>query len=155
MRSISTPTAQSPITATIPWCKTAGLGMTMFRYRIWIQRAPRCRTYGMTGLDLWSLTTRVSCLLQSSLRQDISPYPKANWYIVDGLRVDTVRHVQKDFWPGYNKAAGVYCVGEVFDGDADYTCPYQEVMDGVLNYPMCDPACPWNLPDTQRKLKAN
>lgn len=55
---------------------------------------------------------------------------------VDGLRVDTVKHVQKDFWPGYNKAAGVYCVGEVFDGDADYTCPYQQVMDGLLNYPM-------------------
>ncbi|KAI3110421.1 CAZyme family GH13 [Penicillium roqueforti] len=60
-------------------------------------------------------------------------------YSIDGLRVDTVRHVQKDFWPGYNKAAGVYCVGEVFDGDADYTCPYQEVMDGVLNYPIYYP----------------
>lgn len=56
--------------------------------------------------------------------------------IVDGIRVDTVRHVQKDFWPGFNKAAGVYCVGEVFDGDAGFTCPYQEVMDGVLNYPV-------------------
>jgi alpha-amylase len=56
--------------------------------------------------------------------------------IVDGLRVDTVRHVQKDFWPAYNKAAGVYCVGEVFEGDADYTCGYQDVMDGILNYPM-------------------
>lgn len=55
---------------------------------------------------------------------------------VDGLRIDTVKHVQKAFWPGYNKAAGVYCVGEVFDGDAAYTCPYQEVMDGLLNYPM-------------------
>ncbi|KAJ5168960.1 uncharacterized protein N7482_004554 [Penicillium canariense] len=60
-------------------------------------------------------------------------------YSIDGLRVDTVKHVQKDFWPGYNKAAGVYCVGEVFDGDADYTCPYQEVIDGVLNYPMYYP----------------
>lgn len=50
--------------------------------------------------------------------------------------MDTVKHVQKDFWPGYNKAAGVYCVGEILDGDPDYTCPYQEVMDGVLNYPM-------------------
>ncbi|KAJ5221488.1 uncharacterized protein N7469_010375 [Penicillium citrinum] len=60
-------------------------------------------------------------------------------YSIDGLRVDTVRHVQKDFWPDFNKAAGVYCVGEVFDGDADYTCPYQEVMDGVLNYPIYFP----------------
>jgi alpha-amylase len=55
---------------------------------------------------------------------------------VDGLRVDTVKHVQKNFWPDYGKAAGVYCIGEVFDGDVDYTCPYQEVMAGLLNYPM-------------------
>lgn len=55
---------------------------------------------------------------------------------VDGLRIDTVKHVQQSFWPGYNKAAGVYCVGEVFDGDPAYTCPYQNYLDGVLNYPM-------------------
>ncbi|KAJ5368735.1 uncharacterized protein N7496_008495 [Penicillium cataractarum] len=60
-------------------------------------------------------------------------------YSIDGLRIDTVKHVQKDFWSDYNKAAGVYCVGEVFDGDASYTCPYQEVMDGLLNYPMYYP----------------
>lgn len=55
---------------------------------------------------------------------------------VDGLRIDTVKHVQQSFWPGYNKAAGVYCIGEVFDGDPAYTCPYQNYLDGVLNYPM-------------------
>ncbi|RLL98788.1 hypothetical protein CFD26_107243 [Aspergillus turcosus] len=58
---------------------------------------------------------------------------------VDGLRIDTVKHVQKDFWPGFNDAAGVYCIGEVFDGDTAYTCPYQEVLDGVLNYPLYYP----------------
>ncbi|GIJ99501.1 hypothetical protein Aspvir_001633 [Aspergillus viridinutans] len=56
--------------------------------------------------------------------------------IVDGLRIDTVKHVEKDFWPGYNDAAGVYCVGEVFSGDPTYTCPYQNYLDGVLNYPI-------------------
>ncbi|PKX92761.1 alpha-amylase [Aspergillus novofumigatus IBT 16806] len=56
-------------------------------------------------------------------------------YSIDGLRIDTVKHVQKDFWPGFNDAAGVYCIGEVFDGDPAYTCPYQDVLDGVLNYP--------------------
>ncbi|KAJ5126066.1 hypothetical protein N7448_005374 [Penicillium atrosanguineum] len=60
-------------------------------------------------------------------------------YSIDGLRVDTVRHVQKSFWPAYNKAAGVYCVGEVFENDVDYTCGYQDVMDGILNYPMYYP----------------
>lgn len=60
-------------------------------------------------------------------------------YSVDGLRIDTVKHVQQAFWPGYNDAAGVYCVGEVFDGDPAYTCPYQDVLDGVLNYPLYYP----------------
>jgi alpha-amylase len=73
-----------------------------------------------------------------SSKHSSSPFNNSNTDTtqVDGLRVDTVKHVQKNFWPGYNKAAGVYCIGEVFDGDAQYTCPYQEVMDGLLNYPM-------------------
>ncbi|QKX54781.1 uncharacterized protein TRUGW13939_01870 [Talaromyces rugulosus] len=57
-------------------------------------------------------------------------------YSIDGLRIDTVKHVQESFWPGYNSAAGVYCVGEVFDGDPAYTCPYQNYLDAVLNYPI-------------------
>ena len=55
-------------------------------------------------------------------------------YSIDGLRVDTVRHVEKDFWPLFNEAAGVYCVGEVADGDVDYLCPYQDYIDGLLSY---------------------
>ncbi|KAL4736807.1 glycoside hydrolase superfamily [Aspergillus similis] len=60
-------------------------------------------------------------------------------YSVDGLRIDTVKHVEKDFWPGYVDAAGVYSVGEIFHGDPAYTCPYQDYMDGVMNYPMYYP----------------
>lgn len=91
----------------------------------------------MIGLDLWSPTTQVSFIPNPHASAKYIPsYPETNQYVVDGLRVDTVKHVQKDFWPDYNKAAGVYCVGEVLDGDVDYTCPWQEVMDGVLNYPM-------------------
>jgi hypothetical protein len=32
--------------------------------------------------------------------------------------------------------AGVYIVGEVFNGNPTYVCPYQQYMSGVLNYPM-------------------
>ncbi|KAL4788290.1 glycoside hydrolase superfamily [Aspergillus varians] len=60
-------------------------------------------------------------------------------YSIDGLRVDTVKHVQTDFWRDYNDAAGVYCVGEVFDGNPEFTCSYQDYMDGVLNYPIYYP----------------
>lgn len=34
-------------------------------------------------------------------------------YGVDGLRIDTAKHIRKDFWPDFVKSAGVYSVGEV------------------------------------------
>ena len=55
---------------------------------------------------------------------------------VDGLRIDTVKHVRKSFWPGFRSAAGVFSLGEVLDGDTTYTCAYQQQLDGLLNYPL-------------------
>jgi alpha-amylase len=75
-----------------------------------------------------------TCFRWDVLQNSLSPLTYRD--TVDGLRIDTVKHVQKSFWSGYNSAAGVYCVGEVFDGDPAYTCPYQSYLDGVLNYPM-------------------
>ncbi|KAJ9107504.1 hypothetical protein QFC21_000960 [Naganishia friedmannii] len=37
-------------------------------------------------------------------------------YGIDGLRVDTVKHVRKTFWPAFEEAAGVFCTGEVLHG---------------------------------------
>ena len=34
-------------------------------------------------------------------------------YDIDGIRIDTVKHVRKDFWPAFASAAGVYTLGEV------------------------------------------
>ncbi|PWY87724.1 alpha-amylase [Aspergillus heteromorphus CBS 117.55] len=95
--------------------------------------------------DCWLADSVVSLPDLNTTRSDV----KTMWYdwigslvsnySIDGLRIDTVKNVQKDFWPGYNKAAGVYCVGEVFDGDAEFTCPYQNDLDGVLDYPMYYP----------------
>jgi alpha-amylase len=49
-------------------------------------------------------------------------------YDIDGLRIDTVKHVRKDFWPAFSTLSGVYTVGEVYHGDTayvkDYTCQY-------------------------------
>ncbi|KZF21659.1 glycoside hydrolase family 13 protein [Xylona heveae TC161] len=56
-------------------------------------------------------------------------------YSIDGIRIDSVKNVEKDFWQPFNKAAGVYAVGEVSDGNVDYVCPYTSVLDGVLDYP--------------------
>lgn len=60
-------------------------------------------------------------------------------YGFDGVRIDTVKHVEKDYWPGFSSAAGVYTVGEVFDGDPNYVAGYASLMSGLLDYPMYYP----------------
>lgn len=57
-------------------------------------------------------------------------------YDVDGLRIDTVPEVAADFWAEFQQAAGVYGVGEVFNGDVNYVAQYQGVLDGTLEYPL-------------------
>jgi alpha-amylase len=54
----------------------------------------------------------------------------------DGIRIDTVPEVSQSFWPTFNQRAGVYAVGEVFDGRLDYSASYGKVLDGVLAYPL-------------------
>ena len=55
---------------------------------------------------------------------------------MDGIRIDTIPEVLADFWVEYTQAAGVYSVGEVFNGDPRYVSSYQGCVDGTLNYPM-------------------
>ncbi|CAI6337087.1 unnamed protein product [Periconia digitata] len=57
-----------------------------------------------------------------------------NEYKFDGARIDTVKHVEKDFWPGFVSASGVYCIGEVWEGNVDYLAGYANSMPGLLNY---------------------
>nr|AOR81607.1 alpha-amylase [Phaffia rhodozyma] len=57
-------------------------------------------------------------------------------YSIDGLRIDTVKHIRKDFWPGFASSAGVFTMGEILDGSVAYNAPYQDVLDSVLNYPL-------------------
>ena len=56
-------------------------------------------------------------------------------YSIDGLRIDTVKNVEPDFFPEFQESASVYAVGEVADGNVDFACPYQNYVDGILNYP--------------------
>lgn len=55
-------------------------------------------------------------------------------YGFDGIRIDTVKHVEKDFWPDFAWASGVYSVGEVFSGDTNYLAGYSKLMSGLLDY---------------------
>ncbi|KAI0646787.1 alpha-amylase [Trametes meyenii] len=57
---------------------------------------------------------------------------------IDGLRIDAAKHVNMDFWPKFCGAAGVYCIGEVFDADAGQALEWQgkQALDAILNYPV-------------------
>ncbi|KAF8735774.1 hypothetical protein AX14_001492 [Amanita brunnescens Koide BX004] len=59
-----------------------------------------------------------------------------NEYDLDGLRVDTVKHIRKDFWPGFAQAAGVFTLGEVLSDSPDYVAPYAKLLDALLDYPV-------------------
>ncbi|KAI0036501.1 glycoside hydrolase family 13 protein [Vararia minispora EC-137] len=56
-------------------------------------------------------------------------------YSVDGLRIDTAKHIRKDFWPGWGQAAGVFTMGEVLTDETAYAAPYTDVLDAILDYP--------------------
>lgn len=57
-------------------------------------------------------------------------------YSIDGLRLDSAGNINPGFFTSFCESAGVFCMGEVYSGDSDYVCPYQEVMDSTLNYPI-------------------
>ncbi|GLB36809.1 putative protein with domain of unknown function (DUF1966) [Lyophyllum shimeji] len=56
-------------------------------------------------------------------------------YNVDGLRIDTAKHIRKDFWPEFVASAGTFAMGEVLSDNTTYTAAYTEVIGGVLDYP--------------------
>ena len=53
-------------------------------------------------------------------------------YKLDGLRVDTVPEVPKWFWKKFNKAAGVFQIGEVFNGNVEYVHSYQGPLTSTV-----------------------
>ncbi|TRM63251.1 glycoside hydrolase family 13 protein [Schizophyllum amplum] len=56
-------------------------------------------------------------------------------YSFDGVRLDSVKHVQKDFWPQLVEAAGTFAMGEVRSDNVSYIANYTDAMPGVLDYP--------------------
>jgi len=57
-------------------------------------------------------------------------------YDFDGVRIDTIPEVEKPFWKEYGDSAGVFQMGEVFNGNSAYVGPYQDYVTGLFNYPM-------------------
>ncbi|KAI0010991.1 glycoside hydrolase family 13 protein [Xylariaceae sp. FL0662B] len=56
-------------------------------------------------------------------------------YTIDGLRIDSLKHVEKDFWPGFQTAANIHMIGELLDGDPAVYPDWTNYISGIMNYP--------------------
>jgi len=74
----------------------------------------------------------------SYVRQYLKDWIKnlVSTYKFDGIRIDTIPEVPADFWSEYGQAAGVFQMGECFNGDTNYVAPYQQHLTALFNYPM-------------------
>ncbi|HYF64957.1 MAG TPA: alpha-amylase family glycosyl hydrolase [Herpetosiphonaceae bacterium] len=59
---------------------------------------------------------------------------------LDGLRVDTAKHMPGDFLTEFNAAADTYSMGEVFNSFTGYVAPYSRQLDSVADYPFYEAA---------------
>ena len=57
-------------------------------------------------------------------------------YGFDGIRIDTICHIEKSFWREYAQSAAVFQIGEALNGVDSYLGDYQKYLDSVLNYPL-------------------
>ncbi|KAL3421466.1 alpha-amylase [Phlyctema vagabunda] len=55
-------------------------------------------------------------------------------YNIDGLRLDTTPQLDEGFLDVFQEAADTHILGEIFNGDPAYICPFQEHLTGILNY---------------------
>ncbi|KFY11408.1 hypothetical protein V492_04489 [Pseudogymnoascus sp. VKM F-4246] len=62
-----------------------------------------------------------------------------NTYGIDGIRLDTAKHVPKEYLTKFQEAVGVYVTGEVLDGNPDFVAGYEGPLSSVLNYPLWYP----------------
>ncbi|GIJ98378.1 hypothetical protein Aspvir_000495 [Aspergillus viridinutans] len=60
-------------------------------------------------------------------------------YSIDGLRIDAALHMNDDYVASFSKAAGLFTIGEVSNGDTGLVCKYEDLVFGVLNYPLYQP----------------
>lgn len=95
------------------------------------QNQPEVEHCRLSGLpDLNQTNSFVSSTLKTWVRTMIDKFK------IDGIRVDTVPEVPKSFWSDFVQAAGVFQIGEVFDGRVSYVASYQPPLTSLLSYPM-------------------
>ncbi|GIC94705.1 alpha-amylase A type-1/2 [Aspergillus udagawae] len=127
----------TPIVEQIPQTTTEGTGF----HGYWPQNIYSVNSHFGTADDIRALSKALHDRGMYLMLDVVANHmgfngPGASTDFIDGLRIDTAKHVEKDFWSGYTQAAGVYSVGEILHGDPAYTCGYQVYMDGVMNYPI-------------------
>lgn len=57
-------------------------------------------------------------------------------YGIDGIRLDTARHVPKQYLTQFQNAVGVFVTGEALNQSSVYASQYQGPLDSVINYPL-------------------
>ncbi|TLD22178.1 hypothetical protein PspLS_07882 [Pyricularia sp. CBS 133598] len=92
------------------------------------QSVERCRLSNLP--DLKTEDPKIRTLLTDWIKWLVSEFK------VDGLRIDTVKHVEKGFWSGFAWASGVYTLGEVYSEDVKYLAGYDKTMAGFFNFPV-------------------
>ena len=94
--------------------------------------------------DQWQIENcRLSGLPDLKQENDWVTQQLLNWisdliskYNIDGIRIDTIMEVPKWFWDKFRESAGVFQIGEAFNGDINYVADYQNHLDSVFNYPL-------------------
>ncbi|KAK9237362.1 alpha-amylase [Lipomyces kononenkoae] len=57
-------------------------------------------------------------------------------YAIDGIRLDTARHVPKPSLAKFQQKVGVFVTGEALNQSVPYVAQYQGPLDSAINYPL-------------------
>lgn len=98
------------------------------RYEYHFQDAERC--VGWLAAEMPDLNTESPTVVQA-LHQWVSTMVRH--FDIDFLRVDTVKHVRKNFWPDFVAAAGVPAMGEVLHGGKSTRSLFEELRSDYLD----------------------
>jgi len=86
-----------------------------------------CRLSGLPDLN------QTNSYVRSQLKSLLKTLAADN---ADGLRIDTIPEVGKDFWKEFQEYIGQFGLGEAYNGDIAYVSSFQGPLNGVLSYPM-------------------
>ncbi|KAK9357302.1 glycoside hydrolase superfamily [Lipomyces starkeyi] len=71
---------------------------------------------------------------------DYSLFPAPFNTSIDGIRLDTARHVPKPSLSKFQQKVGVFVTGEALNQSVPFVAQYQGPLDSAINYPLCEQA---------------